>query len=265
MVWLNIYIFSVLVLVLIAQFFYRFSSGRWAVFSNKSSTFLILRKKVLDKFKFKIFLRWVWILSTVLIFATFFYWSELQYRLWSTGGDFGKFFLPPYQSIGYFLSYVGVRFLGPWILAFLASLIVSRVAKYLNRKFGERFFENEEIELIALGVFLTGYPGFFIYLSLLLIFYLFLQVLNNIRVVFLNQRLAHVSKEPQTDAEIHADQRGKLLRESAFSQRLSAYYLWMSMAVFAIIIRDWLIPALGWQALLSGFSLGDFYKLFFGS
>ena len=212
MTWLNIYIFCVLVLVLIAQFFYRFSSGRLAVFFGK--------------FKFHIFLRWVWILSVAVIFGTFFYWSSLQHDLWANGGSFGKFFLPPYQSISYFLSYVGVRFFGPWILAFLASLIVSRAAKYLNRKFGERFFENEEIELIALGVFLTGYPGFFIYLGLILTFGLLFSIFY------------------------------LLLTKG----RLPLYFFWMSMAVFAIIIKDWLIPVLGWQTLLAGFSLGDFYK-----
>ena len=213
MTWLNIYILGVLILVLAAQFFYRFSSGRLAVFFGK--------------LKFKIFLRWIWILSVAVIFGTFLYWSSLQYEMWGSGG-FTKYMLPPYQSIAYFLSYVGVRFFGPWVLAFLASVIVSRAAKYLNKKFGERFFENEEIELIALGVFLTGYPGFFIYLSLILV----------LGVMF--------------SAAYQVLTKG----------RLPLYFFWMSMAVFAIIIKDWLVPALGWEMFLAGFSLGDFYKLF---
>lgn len=211
--WLDIYIYSVLALILTAQFFYRFSSGRLA--------------DLLSKIKFHVFLKWVWILSGVIIFGIFLYWSKLQYELWGSGG-FTKYMLPPYQGISYFLSYVGVRFWGPWVLAFLASVIVSRAAKYLNKKFGERFFENEEIELIALGVFLTGYPGFFIYLSLILV----------LGVMF--------------SAAYQVLTKG----------RLPLYFFWMSMAVFAIIIKDWLVPALGWEMFLAGFSLGDFYKLF---
>ncbi|MEK7181270.1 MAG: hypothetical protein AAB738_02995 [Patescibacteria group bacterium] len=252
MTWLNVYILCVLVLVLAAQFFYRFSSWRLENFLSKPlhqsvKDFKLEGKRSVwerfcggatalgmwcgGRFKFKILLRWVWILSVAVIFGTFLYWSNLQYDLWKNGGGFLKFMLPPYQSISYFLSYVGVRFFGPWILAFLMSLLVSRAAKYLNRCFGERFFENEEIELIALGVFLTGYPGFFIYLGLILV----------LGVLF------------------------SLVYQILAKGRLPLYYFWMSMAVFAIIIKDWLIPALGWQMLLAGFSLGDFYKLFFGS
>ncbi|MBI3589446.1 MAG: hypothetical protein HY093_03510 [Candidatus Liptonbacteria bacterium] len=218
MAWLNLYTLCILALVLAAQFFYRFSSGRLAAF--------------FIKFKFHTFLRWIWILSGVLIFSLLTYWSYLQYELWSGEGGFGKFLLPPYQSIYYFFSYVGVRFFGPWILAFFAAILVSRLAKFLNRRFEERFFEPEEIELIALGTFLAGYPGFFFYLALIL----------TVGVLFSAFYL--------------------LLSKG----RLPLYYFWIPLAIFAIIMKIWFLGYLGngFVSFWGSFSLGDFYKLIFG-
>ena len=141
-----------------------------------------------------------------------------------------KYALPPHQGLYYFFSYVGVRFLGPWVLAFLAALLVSRLAKKLNKRFEDRFFESEEIELMTLGIFLTGYPGFFIYLILIL------GVGSLVSVVY-----------------------------TLFSKgRMPFYYLWIPLALSAIIIENWLIPKLGFADILGAFSLGDFVKDFFG-
>ncbi len=102
------------------------------------------------------------------IFGIVSYWTYLQHKAWAHD-PFGKHFLPPDQPISYFISYVGTRFFGSWLLALAAAMIIPYLAKLLNRRYGERFFENEEIPLMGLGIFLTGWPGFLFYIPLVLI------------------------------------------------------------------------------------------------
>lgn len=220
-------------------------------------------------------LNWFWVISVFLILAIQTYWSAMLYQAWEVN-PLSRFFLPPYQPISYFLSYVGFRFFAPWILSAIVAFLVSRLAKFLNKKFDERFFEQEEIELIALGTFLTGYPGFFFYLSLLLFGYLMLQIVNNLRIVFsrTDADLTRTSADKtRTNSENHpstllgagADERGKVFLESASSERLSAYYLWIPFAIFAIIIKIKFLYLFGIAGFWGQFSLGDFYKLFFSN
>ena len=186
-----------------------------------------------DNKSFSSFLRIAWIISVLAIFGTLVYWAVLQYRLWA-GNDLTKTLLPPYQSFGYFYSYVGKRFFAPWLIALLFAIVVSRVSKLLNKKYGERFFENEEIELISFGIFLTGYPGFFIYLILILVlgvlFSTFFTLLN-----FFLEKLGRASS---------------LLSKG----RLPLYYFWIPTAILAIIIKLWLFPLLGLTHYLGNFA-----------
>lgn len=186
-------------------------------------------KKLFDRFLFSSVIKFLWVASFVFILSVLSYWSWLQHEVWQSSPVM-KYALPPYRGLYYFFSYVGVRFLGPWILAFLAALLVSRLAKKLNKRFEDRFFENEEIELMTLGIFLTGYPGFFIYLLLIL----GIGSLASLVYTLLS--------------------RG----------RMPFYYFWMPLALFAIIIENWLIPKWGFADVLGAFSLGDFVKDFFG-
>lgn len=186
-------------------------------------------KDFFNKFLFSSIIKFLWLVSFVFIISVVSYWSWQQYEVWQTS-PVTKYVLPPYQSIGYFLSYVGVRFLSPWILAFLAALLVSRLAKKLNKRFEERFFEKEEIELMTLGIFLVGYPGFLFYLFFILGFG---SVASVIYTLF---------------------SRG----------RMPFYYFWMPLAIFAIITVKGILPTLGFYDLLGSFALGDFSKIFFG-
>lgn len=173
-------------------------------------------------------LNWTWFLSIIGIIGVNIYLSYLQYQAFQDS-ELSKFLLPPYQGIGYFVSYVFARFFAQWVVAAAVSLLVSMVARFLNKKFGERFFEKEEIALIGLGVFLSGYPGFFFYLGIIMIFGVLASLIYTI------------------------------LKKG----RLPLYHFWLPASAFAMIIKVWLIPALGLQALLGQFSLGDFTKLFF--
>lgn len=172
-------------------------------------------------------LRWFWIVSVLAILNIQTYWSVIQYRTWESN-PLSQYFLPPHQDISYFLGYVGARFFGPWILAFVASLFFSWVARFFNKKFNERFFEKEEIELIALGTFLTGWPGFLFYLGVILIFGTLISIFYQILA----------------------------------KGRLPLYYFWMPFAISAIIIKIKFLYVFGIAGFWGQFSLGDFYKLF---
>jgi len=141
------------------------------------------------------------------IFGLLTYWTYLQYSLWASGGA-SKYFLPPYQGITYFIGYVGVRIWGPWIVALFFALLIPFAARAAHKRLGERFFEDEEPYLIALGIFLSGYPGFLFYIPVVLILGLLLTTCYSLLT----------------------------------KRRAPFYFLWMPAAIIAILITHFLIP-----------------------
>lgn len=134
--------------------------------------------------------------------------SYWQYRIW-LGHPLSKFFLPPYQGWDYFFTYIGSRIFAPYAISFASAVIFFISLGLLNRKFGERFFEREEIVFIAISIFLVGHPGWIFYLGLAILVYLALQIFHAIK----NSGLP----------------------------RVSMYYLWVPLALFVIIVMQWLI------------------------
>lgn len=112
-------------------------------------------------------LGFIWILAVGGIFTSGILISIEQYFFWKNDLVF-KYVIPPHKDISYFLRFVGMRFFAPWVLALIASLIFGFVSIWANKKYNERFFENEEIYLGSLGMFLVGWPGFLFYLILIL-------------------------------------------------------------------------------------------------
>jgi hypothetical protein len=146
------------------------------------------------------------------MFGSLFFFSGELYRTWASD-PFAKFFLPPYRDIEYFISYVGVRLFAPWLLSFLAAMLVSRIAEALDKKYESRFFEPEEIPLMAIGIFLSGYPGLFLYV---------LAILSGGVLLSAYYTLRSLGRAP-------------------------LYYLWLPAAIFAILTENFLIPS-GWRA-----------------
>jgi hypothetical protein len=91
-----------------------------------------------------------------------------QYSVWHQDA-LAKFYLPPYQSWFYFISYVGHRFFAPWIISAVAGLLAWASATLLNKKYDERFFEIEEPFLFGIAVFATSYPVFLFYIVIMLL------------------------------------------------------------------------------------------------
>lgn len=172
----------------------------------------LTRRRILDGY-----LRVVWFAGIAGIFGSAFWASYAVYRDWS-GSSLGVFFLPPYRSIDYFVDYAGQRILLPWVVALLAAVVAMKIAELGNYWCRGRFFEEEELWLVGIGVFLTGYPGFLFYLPLVLIAGLSMTLVS-------------------------------LLRRGG---RTPLYYVWLPLALFAIILKTWLLLS---TPLLNGFIL----------
>lgn len=143
-------------------------------------------------------------LLACVIFLLLLFDAYQQFSLWQHD-PFSQYLLPPHQSVTYFLGYVGIRFFSPFFIALLGAILIPGVAEILNRRYGERFFEEEEFSYMQLGIFLTGYPGFLFYIVFVLLLGIILSAFYSLR--------------------------GK--------GRAPFYYLWLPCALFAIIIRIW--------------------------
>ena len=127
-------------------------------------------------------------------FGSAFYSSFLQYQA----------FLPPFRKWSYFVRYVGFRFFAPIIAAFFSAIIIKFACEFLNKRYEERFFEPEEGWLFAIGIFLSGYPGFLFYIPLMLIFSLF----------------------------------GSVIYHFLGKGRSPLFYAWLPVAIFAILLES---------------------------
>ncbi|MBI4094279.1 MAG: hypothetical protein HY436_00545 [Candidatus Liptonbacteria bacterium] len=146
-------------------------------------------------------------LSVAIFFGLAGYAVYLQYALWQASPP-AKFLLPPYEDIGYFVGYAGTRFVAPLLIALLAAALGGAAAFWMNRRFGERFFEAEEPALFSLGIFLTGYPAFLLYMILMLLFGALLA----------------------TSYQLLARGRAPL------------YWAWLPVAILAILLKIYVVP-----------------------
>jgi hypothetical protein len=145
--------------------------------------------------------------SALVIFSTAGILAYQQYQSWA-GSELTKLFLPPHSGIGYFITYCLHRIFGEWIVSFLAGAIGGYGAYRLNKRFDNRFFEEEEPWMFATGIFLSGFPGFLIYI--LLVFHV--GVLLTLAYVIMKKG------------------------------RAPLYWLWLILAIFAILITNWYVP-----------------------
>lgn len=90
----------------------------------------------------------------------------------------GMYLLPPYQPITYFVSYVWLHFWAAPVAAVGFSLVSGFGAWVLNYVGRERFFEKEEIFLLALAGLTSGWPNFLMYLGLTIILMILVNLVN---------------------------------------------------------------------------------------
>lgn len=109
-----------------------------------------------------VFLRRLFGGAATLTFGLLFYKSYQQYLIWQ-GNEVSKYLLPPYQSIVYFLKYSFVHFFESYLISLTAAFLFLWLANLLNNRCQKRFFEEGEIYLGALAIFVLGHPLWMIY------------------------------------------------------------------------------------------------------
>jgi len=169
-----------------------------------------------DPTKQQVIAKYSFIVSIIGVFLLLIYASVRQYEVWS-GNELAKLLLPPYNTT-YFLTYIGFRFFAPYCISFIISLGFLKIATFYNKKYEERFFYPEERYWGALALFLSGHPGWLLYLFVLLLSYMAFHF-----IVLLLKRGA---------------------------DRLSLYYFWLPAGMFAILLQVWLAQFPWWQKLL---------------
>jgi len=123
-------------------------------------------------------------LAVFLIVIILVYWSLAQYRLWHESGEVARYLLPPYQTIGYFLSYVFFRFWLQYLISFVLGLLIGWGAYYANKKFQDKFFYLEEIYILIVTIFLVGHPLWLLYLVVVLTLWCLISLVSGGRVSF---------------------------------------------------------------------------------
>ncbi len=166
------------------------------------------------------FLKIIFSLSILVVLGALTYLSYRQYLDWSKN-DLSRYLLPPYQSISYFIFYVGARFFSPYLISLTAAFLFIFAAKKYNKKYEERFFYPEEYYLGAISFFLSGYPGVLFYIILILSAAIILSLLVLI-----------------------------VSRWSLEGERLSLYYFWAPIAIFIILMTEFWLKTLPWWGLL---------------
>jgi len=160
----------------------------------------------------------VFLASLFLIFGSAFYDSYRQYFVWKSDG-LAQRFLPPYANLDYFIYYIRYHFFNPYLFSLAMGSLFFSGAAYLNRKFSGRFFETIEPYLMLTAIFLSGTPGWLVYVFVFLVVYLLASAgLTFYEVVLRKQE----------------------------SPRLPFYYLWLPSAISTIIISKWLVELPQW-------------------
>lgn len=171
--------------------------------------FIILLIQVINRSFVASKIRYFFWIPVIIIFEILLYQSGAQYFAWLTGGPVTANLLPPAQPISYYIFYVFTRFWLPYLLSLAFAGVAYLVAKYLNKKYDERFFYTEEYYLIALSFFLCVHPFWIGFLIFTLLGYVIYSLITTIR---------HGSNE-----------------------RASFYYLWLPSALIISLLTPWLM------------------------
>jgi len=140
--------------------------------------------------------------------------SFLNYYTWGKD-ELAKKLLPPYTPISYFLHYSWLHyFLNPF-LSILVAILVFYGISFLNRKFNNVLFYDEEPYLASLGILVTNWPNCLIYLCLVL----FLGVISHLFIYFFNVLI----------------QKG-VRNTFRTSFRLSLLYFWLPCALLVLFL-----------------------------
>lgn len=134
-----------------------------------------------------------------------------QYLLWESN-ELTKHLLPPYQSLNYLFLFTFKRFYGHYLISFIVGLFTFFAIKILNQRSNYRLFYKEEPLLAFLSIFTVSHPGWALYFILIFFIHLLISILYFFK-----------------------------------KTRVSFRYLWVTTALFVILIGKWLTIFSWWQ------------------
>jgi len=120
---------------------------------------------------------WVIGIPALIMTGVALYLTHAQFSVWQND-PISKYLLPPYHSISYFIVYAGAHFWITYFISFVIAFVVYVIAAYMNARRGGIFFEKEELYFLPLGIFLTGHPGWILYMVITLFLYCALCVVR---------------------------------------------------------------------------------------
>lgn len=166
---------------MLAKFFFSwFLNWLPVVFSGVVLLLMIINYFLADR-KYLKFLK---VLTTtkliyILIGCTLFFdilLSVLQYFVWRESA-FSRFFLPPFQSITYFLRYSLFHFFAANILALVLALVFYSFLR-LIKKYRANIISREELSLLFLAVLLVSWPKAVLFIPIFLLLTVIFSVVN---------------------------------------------------------------------------------------
>lgn len=144
------------------------------------------------------------------ILGHYFFSVFLQYDAWKIASPPARFLVPPYRSIEYVFSFVFFRSLFYYIFSAIGAAAVFYVLRYMNKKRGDVFFEDDELLYACLAIFLLGFSGW----NYLWVWYGVGIFVITFLASILNPRI----------------RRGE--------DRFSMYFLWLPLAIIGILIME---------------------------
>ena len=140
----------------------------------------------------------------IIIFQSIFS-TILNWWLWSQQGITQRL-LPPHSPIAYVLKYSWQHYWFESIITIFTAIIVFFGIYFLNKKFENHLFYDEEKYLAALGILAIGWPNCLIFLSLVL----FLGIISHLGFLLFNKK----------------------------GNRLALIYLWLPCALLILLFGD---------------------------
>ena len=100
--------------------------------------------------------------------------------MWHADVAQGAYLVPPYRGIGYFFRYAFVHFWLPYVISFVVAGIFYMGAEWLNKRRHGMLFEKEELYFLAIGIFVSGHPGWIFYLLIVFSAYLLATLISTL-------------------------------------------------------------------------------------
>lgn len=141
----------------------------WLPIAFNFSILIVVLFLLIDKFGHRRFISFKRLIYAVLIFYLIFafFLSSVQYYFWKSDA-FGRLFLPPHQSMEYFIQYSFFHFWQSLLLGFFSALVFTGCF-FVLKKINDRLIGRHEIELFFLLAVISGWPNIIFFLSVSLL------------------------------------------------------------------------------------------------